>query len=54
MRDAIMISMGIIIGWLSLMALRVILYRANKMALDAELRRLEDEEILKQYKDGEQ
>ena len=41
---------GLVTGWVSLMALRTILYRTNKIALDAELTRLEDEELLKQYK----
>ena len=41
---------GLVTGWISLMALRMLLYRINKIALDAELTRLEDEELLKQYK----
>lgn len=45
-------GLGIITGWVSLMILRWVLYRINKTAMDIELRKLEDAELLKQYKEN--
>lgn len=45
-------GLGLITGWLSLMLLRWVLYRLNKKALDIELKNLEDEQLLKQYKEN--
>lgn len=47
-----MFTIGLLTGWVSLMTLRWVLYRLNKTAMDIELRKQEDEELLKQYKDG--
>lgn len=44
--------LGFATATILLMSLRWFLYRVNKYALDIELRKLEDEELLKQYKDG--
>jgi hypothetical protein len=40
---------GFIIGVVFMMVLRTIVYRINKIAWDARMRQMEDEEILKQY-----
>lgn len=51
-RDIGLVSLGIVIGWASLMILRWVLYRINKTAMDIQLKNLEDAELLKQYKDN--
>ena len=43
---------GFVIGVVSMMVLRTLLYRMNKIAYDAHVKRLEDEELLKQYKEN--
>jgi hypothetical protein len=43
---------GFIIGVIFMMVLRTILYRINKIAWEARMRQMEDEELLKQYKEN--
>ena len=45
-------TIGLVTGWVSLMALRWVLYRINKTAVDIHAKNLEDAELLKQYKDN--
>ena len=51
---ALWILLGIVIGVVSMMILRTLLYNANKLAYDYEMQRLEDEQLLKDYEDAKQ
>ena len=45
-------ALGFITGVAFMSGLRWVLYRLNKAALDIELKRLEDEQLLNQYKEN--
>lgn len=43
---------GFIVGVVFMMILRTILYRINKIAWEGRMRQMEDEELLKGYKEN--